>query len=255
MKNFEYIEMKGVINYTLILILALLCSCQPENQSCFKSNGEYCESIISLDMFNEIVLEDLVYVELKQDTVFKIVLSGGENLLPFIKYELKNGVLFLRDENRCRWLRSNEPPIITVCFPYLEKLTITDSGVITCFDTISINNFTVENRAGLCDISLNICCDSIWFRTHAGTGDFNIFGKSRYAYFYNIGTGHLHAGRFETDVTHIVHRSTGDITVNVDMLMMVEDLRHGKLYYYGCPDMISAVDSLRYNMIDLGCSE
>jgi hypothetical protein len=255
MKNFEYREMKRIINYTLILFLGLFYSCQPENHPCFKSNGEHSESIITLESFNEIIIEDMIFVELKQDADFKLILNGGENLFPFIQYELEDSRLYLRDENRCRWLRSNEPLIVTICFPEIGKLIITDSGVVTCYDTLKLDKIEIENRAGLCDMSLNLDCDSLWFRTHAGTGDFDLKGMSKYAYLYNIGTGHLHAELLETDVIHLVHRSTGDISVNVDKLLMVEDLRHGKLYYYGCPDMVSADTSFEPLMIDMGCSE
>lgn len=244
--------MKVIINYTLIIFLALLSSCQPENQRCFKSNGVLSEEIILLDSFNEIVVEDFVYVELKQDTVYKIVLSGGKNLLPFIKYELNDGKLFLNDENSCRWLRQNDAPLITVSFPDIDKLTITNSGVITCSNTINLDNFSVENRAGLCDINIRVNCDSIWFRTHAGTGDFVLSGEADYSYIYNIGSGHMRAQALINNTTHIVHRSTGDITINVSSLLMVEDLQHGILYYYGCPEMIVAAEHLQQNMHNMG---
>jgi hypothetical protein len=194
-----------------------------------------------------------MYVELTPDTCYAITLKGGKNILPFIRQEFIDNELHIYNDNKCNWMRNYSFPIVQISFTTLNELKVTNSGVISCTDTLRFDNFSVDNRAGLSNIDLMIVCDSIWLRTHAGTGDMNVCGQSTYAYMYNIGSEHVHAENFEVETLHAVHRSTGNMNINVSHMLMVEDIQHGNLYYYGCPEIIYAAPELVPFMIDMGC--
>ena len=241
--------------YFLLVFCILLVACQPENQECFKSLGEIQTQDIELDSFESIVLEDLTYLNLIQDTAYGATLEGGKNILPFIECEVRDNVLYITDLNKCDWLRSHNPPIVNIKFPTLNKILIKECGIITCEDTLHLNNFLIENQSKLSDINISIDCNRLTVKTHAGTGDFIFKGNCQYAKFYNIGNGHLDSKQLECNTAYIVHRSTGNITINVSNVLMVEDLQHGFLNYYGCPILIDANEAFLPRMFDMGYYE
>lgn len=228
--------MKQLFLIIISTILISLSSCDNENSACFKSSGEEKVYSQSLNSFTEININSNFIVILNQSNNYGIKIRAGKNLIPYVKYEVVGNRLNIENNNRCNWLRDYEKIEIEISFPNLRFININEPIDLLGKDTLKLNNISIDNRAGILRTDLHIECDSIWFRSHAATGDFNFRGLADYAYIYNVGNGYLHAGNFKCKTMHIVHRSLGNSIINVTDLLMIEDIQHGKVELrFNCP--------------------
>ena len=90
----------------MTLFLCSLYSCKPPNErNCFKGAGESDSLIVELPHFSKLVLDEHMTFVLVQDTVEKVRIYGGENLLNHIVLNTDNSEeIIISNENRCRFL-------------------------------------------------------------------------------------------------------------------------------------------------------
>jgi len=97
--------------------------------------------------FDSIRLEDNVNIILIQDTINKIRLEAGENLLPKIKSEVSNRLLVVKNENDCNWVRKLNVPI-NAYVHFKDLSIITNMGVasISNEDSLKIKGHAIDIR-------------------------------------------------------------------------------------------------------------
>ena len=95
-----------------ILILLVLGCDKPEDRSCLKSIGDQSTKEVILADFDKLHLGPHLRYVLVQDTVNKVVLSGGANLLNFVTSEITDNKLTIENENDCNFLRSYDEIIV-----------------------------------------------------------------------------------------------------------------------------------------------
>src|SRR5690554_8143103 len=79
--------------FTLLVLIIALSSCKKASErSCFKSKGEDGTLELLVDQkIDSLKLYDDLYYTLVQSAESKVVLSGGENLLPHVEIVADNG--------------------------------------------------------------------------------------------------------------------------------------------------------------------
>ncbi len=148
-----------------LLVLVTLSSCRKSPVcDCFEVTGNQAtdDRTSALASFNQIVAYDDMNVFISIGPEEKVLISGGENLIRNISANATNGVLSLRNENNCNWLRSYKKSTINIYITMPEVTFITNNGygTIQSADTITTDNFQVETySAG--DINLAVHCNSI----------------------------------------------------------------------------------------------
>ncbi len=96
----------------VLLILTLLFSCKKaEDRSCFKKEGANISKSILLEHYEKIYLKEHLTYVLVQDTIEKIIINGGENLVNFVESSVDNKTLSIQNKNRCNFLRYNSRKI------------------------------------------------------------------------------------------------------------------------------------------------
>ncbi len=231
--------MRFIFFYILILILFFSCSKDAENRECFKSNGAEVNKERNLSNFNTIELDDNFKVFLIQDTINKINIITGENLVNNIKSDIVDSILILKDENKCRWLRSYDvKKEVYIHFKNINYLLINKECDVFGNDTLFINDFEIINWGDISSVNLKLHCNNFRFTMHAGTGTFKFSGITENEFLYFHGNGSVFAGDLRSSYCDVASKFTGDIEVNTDNTLIVSLYSSGNVIYYGNPTNI-----------------
>jgi hypothetical protein len=221
------------------LLLTSLASCK--NEPCFKGSGDdvverrtLSENIEAISLFDNLKLE--VYI----DTVNFVELQGGENLLDYIKTDISNKELIIRNENKCSFLRDFDQDIVLkLHITHFNKIKYDGSKNLVMKDTLHIDNFVFESSSGAGDILLLInASEQINISCIEGFSELKIFGKSKNLSIYNDGTGWLKAASLKCKNAWIENKSTGDCIVNAVEKLNCTIKGIGNIQYFGNPDII-----------------
>ncbi len=246
--------MKRIIIILLSANLLFSASCDSESMSCFKKAGTETTQNESLSAFNTVTINSNFKLTLNQAANHSISITAGKNLIPHVKFEVIDNELVIEDQNKCNWLRDYSPIQIQVNFPELKVLNIYHACDIYTKDTLKVHKLIIENRADILNADFVIECEHLEFRSHASTGDYRFHGNADYAYIYNIGNGYLFGGNMSTKTMHIVHRSLGRAIINVNDLLMIEDIKYGKVELrYGCPEIEKGDNEFGNLFENFGC--
>jgi hypothetical protein len=94
--------------------MLIITSCKKaEDRSCWKSAGKMADLVISVNDFTKLTLNENMCFEIIQDSLNKIELTGGENLLTKIQVQqASDGSIDIKNLNSCNFFRYNSDPIL-----------------------------------------------------------------------------------------------------------------------------------------------
>ena len=219
-------------------------SCKKENMfDCFKGTGDIISKKIELAEFQTLYIEDKFDVNIFHDSIDFIEISAGENLIPSIIVENKNGTLSIRNDNKCNWTRSYRKLIsLDVHTQNLNKIEIYGPSDIFFHDTLSVDTFYIDIRTGASSVYAKLDCNASYFRVHSGTGTFKLEGHTQFNYVYSIGYGFVYSHNFIATNCQVINNSTGDCFVYASDKLQVEYNSVGNIYYYGNPETIEILE-------------
>ena len=192
--------------------------------------------------------EHITYV-LIQDTIDKVVVSGGTNLLNFIDVSsnISSSTLSIRNGNRCRFLRYKTNDILVkIYFNKLSEIVFNGSDSLTNIGLLQVDDFKLVTIGAAGSISLNIAANQIHCINDFGWPDVNISGECNMfrAEIY----GHQLMDTRNLVVNNelrIVSNSGTRSKINAqDVPLRVELSGTGDLWYYGEP---TSIDKKEYN--------
>ncbi len=226
--------------FIILLTIGIFFSCKkPSNNSCIKGNGDIISEIRDLDSFNSLEINGNFKFTLKQDTVNKITIKSGENLVPFITTDVENNALIVGNKNKCRWIRSYDIPMeIELSFININLITINGQNDIFCTDTIRTDALFIDNVSDISTINLNIICNKFTFKVHAGSGDFTFNGIAKNSYYYFHGIGYIFANKLKSNYCEISSRNIGACYIYTTHTIIAELCQSGNIYYSGNPTNI-----------------
>lgn len=223
--------------YILTVLLLITPSCEKEHLlDCTKSTGKEVTEYRSASAFKNIHLSDNVDLIIYPDTTPFIRVTAGQNLIDGIITELDGNTLYIRNENRCNWVRSfkNKYTVETGMLQP-ELISHYGSGSIQCKDTIRFDGFTFDNWDGSGSINLLLNCSSTNLNIHVGSCDLSASGISGVSYLYANGTGVADLSQLETGYSYLKNSSTGDVRVRVTKELGATISHTGNVYYTGNP--------------------
>jgi hypothetical protein len=237
---FKFIGMK--INKWFIFLLFtnvfLLSGCTKENScDCIKRTGEIVKVKRALSDFDKIIVEDNLTVFIKEDSLFDVTVEAGKNIEPLIETEVKNGVLFLRNKNRCNWARSYKKPLnVYITMPTVRYITSDGTADIQGLDTIrtEIVDVMIRNSG---NVELTFSNKRVLSHMH-GSGDVTLHGYTDEHDVSIGGTAYLYAGDLETNYTYINTFTLGSSYIRAKDLLIIKIEEKGDTYCYGHPTTI-----------------
>lgn len=239
----------------IILSFVIVCSgCKkPAVCDCFKSTGNTSSEIRNIETnFTDIYLSENINLILTQDSVKSITVESGSNLLPKIITMVEGGILFIRDENKCNWVRKlDNYSNVYISLPELTHIQYTGTGCINTTNTFNLNVFTIDVWDGSGKVEMNINAKESHFNFHLGPGSLYVSGNSGVNYLYSNGQGFMYCENLVTGYNFVSNCGTGDCYIQADKEIGYSISNVGSIYYTGNPYSVSGENTGRGQIIKL----
>jgi len=228
------------MKFLLISFLILFVACEKqENRACLKTAGDETTIEIAVESFDKLYLKEHMEFVLVQDTVEKIVISGGKNLVNFIDAKVIDGRLEIYNTNRCSFLRSYKKKV-KVEIHFIEIINMHYEGTETLINKgmLQLNWFTVLIRDGAGPVKLNFNANTIYTTIAHGWGDFTYTGNVKYANFNVRSNGYCDTyGLKVSDSITVISNTPGISKVNANGAQLRAEIGgSGDIWYKGIPN-------------------
>lgn len=224
--------------YFFVIITALGACKKPEDRRCLKTIGEDSTKEIEVDSFDRVYLKEHIHYVLVQDTVEKVVVKGGKNLLNFINVQVVDGRLEIMNENKCSFLRSYDREVeVEIHFKELINIHYEGTETLTNKGTLELGWLVVLIRDGAGPVNLNFNADAVFTTISHGWGDFTYSGSVGYANLIVKSNGYCDTyGLNVQDSLTVVSYTPGTVKVNANNALMKAEIGgSGDIWYKGVP--------------------
>ena len=226
--------------FLLIFYCCIIVSCAKENRwDCFKRTGEIVVEERKLNSFSALETADNIEIVIIQDTINKVVIEAGENLMGLITSDITNGVLFLKNNNKCNWSRSYKPNVIA----YLH-CTELDSIVHNGYGKMMTKGLFVANHL---NISINnngnveMDIDAVFCEVDLHqSGDLILRGNSNALGIWASGNNWIRCSGLDVLTVYIETKSTGNALMNCSYKLSAILNGSGDILYTGSPQIVEA---------------
>jgi hypothetical protein len=225
---------KGAI---FIFFFTLLLSCNKESAPDFlQTSGKIKTVERNVADFTEIELFNTIDLVLTQDTLNKLSIEAGENLIPDILTEVKEGKLQIKNSNKFNFLRSYKKKItVFLSCNNLKQITYRGAGNISTTNTLTDSVINFDCHKGTGEVNLHISAKEGHFNTHTGQSTLILTGNIGVNYIYQAGNGYIDATELKTGYTFVTNKGTNDLKINVDYELFARISYLGNIYYKGNP--------------------
>jgi hypothetical protein len=232
------------ISISLILFPCFIVfnSCKKQNDcDCLKPRGETVTDIRSVAGFTTLQTFDKVDVYYIQDTsagscTVKVV--TGKNLISNISTEVSDGVLQIKNDNKCNFVRGSHNDVtVYVTAPHITYFI--QDGVGTTYSGNTIVEDSVRyNIRNSGDIHLDVAVKQTVTGSLFGIGDIYLTGTAQKHLVNATGECFINAKDLQTAYCFIVYNSSGQAFVNVSGELDAVVSYLGDIYYSGNPSVI-----------------
>ena len=218
------------------LILSIAACNREQLDDCFTGYGRDTAETRFPGSFVGIEAGQEFDVFLTQDTGIpeQVVVHSGDKLLKGIKTEVKNGMLMLRDENRCNWVRRmRQNPRCTVNVHRLESIHLQGAAAMKSLDTLRGAALLLDQKS-VYDLDLaldygnvnggSLDCGKTLLRGFAGIFAYEVSD-----------VGQLLAEDLRTEDIYLYHFSPMDSKVSARMWLEISVYGKGNVRYRGNP--------------------
>jgi len=234
-------KFKNILHYLISFIafisLLLFTTCSKENSfDCLKSTGTIITEKRNLPDFNSIFIEDNIDVYIVQDTFRNVKIEAGKNIISNIKTEVTEKTLFIKNANKCNWVRSYKKKIkVFVTTNDLTTITHDGEGLITSNDTLKTDTLFLH-ITGAGDIRFNINAKLIWLDMYV-LGNVELSGVTDRLNASVNSFGHLLTKGLICKECNILSTGEGDAYVYCKETLKATIKHVGNIYYYGNPEV------------------
>lgn len=227
-------------NALLLLLSIGFASCEKGDPTdCFKSTGEEITETRTVSFFNKIVLEDNVNLVLTQSNEYALSVRGGKNVLKKLKTDVENGVLNIKNNNSCNWMRSFERELtVFVNVDSLNQIEYRGSGDINCTNAITGDSLLLDiwEGAGTIDMQVDVRRNFVYF--HIGTANVYYSGNAHLSYLTASSFGPIHAESLKSVFTFINNEGSNNCYINTQLRLEATIKNIGNIYYTGHPEIL-----------------
>ncbi len=187
--------------------------------------------------FEKLFIKGNFNVYLTSDTLNKIIIEGGENLVGGIVISQHNDTLEISNKNKCDFLRgANNRINIHLTFASLRNIAIEVPCNLKSTNNISVERLDIAVLTEIVDIDLALDCKSFGFWNVRSNGVLKLRGEVETCYIGVYGTFLLFAKDLIFKNGFIINDSEGDCHIDGGSALEVSLLNTGNIYYYTEPD-------------------
>ncbi|QLG46454.1 head GIN domain-containing protein [Costertonia aggregata] len=233
--------MKKSTSLALILLFTLSATAQWGKR--IKGNGNMKTIERSIGDYESISLSGWFDVDLVSGNEGEITLRGEENLLEYIKTEVKNGKLVIKTEKGVNLKPSNWKSGIKVTVPVesIEGIAISGSGDIVG-KTIIRSERLKTSMSGSGNLTMDVETDYLSV-SMSGSGDMDFAGSTKDFDVSISGSGDVEAYGLEADNVTASVSGSADIQVTVNKVLKARVSGSGDISYRGNPEKIDTKTS------------
>ncbi len=227
--------------FALILTSLLLVACKKSTErTCLKSNGQESQLEIPLDSVANFILYKGLKYQFYQDTLSKVIIRGGSNVIPLVDVSNNSGELSIQNKNKCNFLRDYDKRIeVEIHYPFYHHIYSETEDSLIFKDTIYSSHLYIDQVQGGGKVRLHMEGGTLVMIARNGVGSFEVSGHVDHADLRvqsgAIGNAReLHASYYELD-----QNSTGNLYVNLDSAQVIVAIKGtGDVIFSGDPDTI-----------------
>lgn len=222
---------------TVLLLIIAGCNTLPDF---LKNAGETISEERILNNFTAIQINSTFNIEIQEDTLHKVIITGGKNLIPEIETQIKNDTLIIQNNNNWNVVRGPDERItIHVHVDNLRSIEVIQPCYITTVKTLKSDIFGIYFKSDISECTMNVECNTFRFwNCKTSTGKYEFSGTTNYAYFGLHHLGNLFANELHVVNGKVLNNSQGDSHVDIHNKMDVSILNSGNVYYYSSPNEI-----------------
>lgn len=207
--------------------------------NCFTPAGSPSEETRTLPYFEQIDVKDNINVVLTTGPQEQVQIQGGKNLIKYITTNVSNGVLTLKNINKCNWMRSYKKSVITVylTMPNITYITNEGVGTVSSNDTLYTDSLQLTTKSAG---DINLLVHALYIEGHLfGPGDLTLAGTTgSFSCNFFSGTGFAYCDKLTSGYTFFSSSTTGDCYVTSSGILDIVIYRNGNVYYSGAPQAI-----------------
>ncbi|MBP6091713.1 MAG: DUF2807 domain-containing protein [Crocinitomicaceae bacterium] len=229
-----------VIVTTLILFFLLACE-KEEDRSCFKTVGADSSKEIAITATRKLDLKSDITYFIYYDTIERVVVKGGKNLLNFVDVVQNGDQLTIENNNGCSFLRNYKDDItVEIYVSNLKKIEFAGSKKLMSTQQLQLDSLTINAYDGSGVIDLNLQTSYLKLSSDFGYTDFIIRGQTNYLSCRLNGSSYANLYNCEIlDSITVVSDSQRDILVKPNGVKLKAQLNQsGNVLYKGIPSSI-----------------
>ncbi|MBK8228080.1 MAG: DUF2807 domain-containing protein [Flavobacteriales bacterium] len=227
----------------LPFLFIVLASCQRDQwDDCVTSTGAVQVEGRAVPAFSSIEIDDRIDLVLGSRATGSVAVEGGANLIGQVVTEVKDGTLRIRNDMRCRWVRSFKPRI-TVHAPVegICRITLRGTGDISCADTLRCAALLLEQWGAEGTAALKVDVDRLDIALHTGAGDALITGACNEANLYSGIMAPIDASGLRASTVRVNNSSVANVRCWAVNELDAQVRSVGDVFYKGDPASIQSV--------------
>jgi hypothetical protein len=198
-----------------------------------KGNGKIVTEKRSTSGYDEINVSGFFDVVLVSGTEGAISIKGEENILPYVKVEVKDNVLQIYTEKNIN-INTKENVVLTVPFEQISFVSLSGSGDVKTKNTIVATSFKTK-LSGSGDLSLDVKATDFEANL-SGSGDVVLTGIADNFTSKISGSGDVDAVSLVTKKANLTISGSGDMKVNCSDSLYARVSGSGDIAYKGNPE-------------------
>lgn len=232
--------MKKVLTLSLAL-LSLSVSAQWGKR--IQGNGNVVTIERNVGNYDEVSSAGWFDVELVSGSEGQLTIRGEENLLEYIKTEVKDGRLVIKTEKGVNLKPSSwrSGILITVPIEEISGVSLSGSGDVVSKTVLKTDNFRAS-IAGSGDVTLELEATNVK-ASISGSGDMNLEGSTRNLEVAVAGSGDVKAYDLEADNVEAKVSGSADLKVTANEMIRARVSGSGDITYKGNPSKIDSKSS------------
>lgn len=220
----------------LIILLMFFSGCGKTGLDCLTSTGEIILQEREITPFDSVEIYDNVSLFITEDTLYKLEVECGENIIGGIETVVENGNLVIHNTNTCNWVRSFDHPInVYISTPHLWKLYYNASGDVSSLTSLSGDSLKLEVWGGCGRIDLSLDIRTGFCYLQLGTADIHLKGSCGVVSIYSGDFGLIDARDLTSGFAFVSNKSSNDCYIRVHQKLTASIQSIGNIYYTGNP--------------------
>ncbi|MCO5260973.1 MAG: DUF2807 domain-containing protein [Crocinitomicaceae bacterium] len=243
-----------IVVFLLVLISFVSCK-KAEDRNCWKSVGEETSLELSLPEFSKLRIGPKMAVVLVQDTVNKMIVSGGKKLINFISADFnEEGFLTIKNSNKCDFLRSYKKSLITIeiHLKQLDDIFFEGTHDLTTKGVLIGDKLNLNIQDSGATAYLNVQYNEVNASQGHGYGNFVLTGTCNDARLHIISNGFGDSrGLNVSNKLVVVSNTPVNTFINADNAQTTIEIDGtGDVIYVGTPSSLNVIQYGKGNVIN-----